>query len=200
MEQEPRHTSSCTLSYENSSDYSSVNKQGLYFIFPPFLLPWPTSSPRVESSSASKLLRGPRERDNLLRERHGSKGARGCWSKVNYLAHSRSWLFHFAKVSACLFRLHVVLSPLSGSMRQGHAGEARAAHMLVSLLLPYKRRFPAGTVPGQRAQLLQLSLPAAVLLCRTWHRQSSSSSQSSPTAVKLTKSSPFVPTLRFLIA
>lgn len=129
MEQEPRHTSTCTLSNENSSDDSSVNKQGLYFIFPPFFLPWPTSSPRVQSSSASKLLWGPRERGNhLLWERRGSKGARGCWSKVKWtdlnLARSRSWLFNFEKVSACLFRLCVGLSPLSG--RMGSPAETRA--------------------------------------------------------------------------
>lgn len=123
-------------------------------------------------------------------ERCGIKGACEGWSKVNqtnpYLGHSRSWLFHFAKVSAHLFRLCAGLSPLSGSM--GRPAETRAHRgkqsctraWLTAAFLP----FLTGTVPGQQAQLLQQSLPAAVPPCRTQHRQTSSCSQSPPTANK----------------
>lgn len=149
---EPKYTSTCTLSNENSSDDSSVNKQGLYFIFPPFLLPWPSSSPRVQSSPASKLLWGLRERGNLLWERCRIKGACEGWSKVKwtnlYLVHSRSWLFRFAKVSAHLFRRRAGLSPLSGSMDRPAETRARRGRQSCTcawLAVP-SLRFLTGTV------------------------------------------------------
>lgn len=142
MEQEPRHTSTCTLNNENSSDDSSANKG---FIFPLFLLPWLMSSPRGQITSARKLLWGFRERGSIPWERCGSKGAHGCCSKVKWinlnLVHSRSWLFYFEKVSAHFFRLPLGLSSLIGSMcipaetraHKGRQGWAHACLLAASL-------------------------------------------------------------------
>ena len=199
VEQEPRHTSTCTLSNKNSSDDSSVNKQGLYFIFPPFFLPWPTSSHRVQSSPASKPLRGPGERGKLLHQRCESKSVRGCRSEVKRtntnFAHAKPQLLHFAKVSALFLRLRVVLWPLSSSIgspaetraRRGRQG-CRHAWLLAAAL---RSSFPGRDRAGPAGTAIPAEQNTA---------QAPSCSQSPPTPVTLTKSSPFVSALRFLIA
>lgn len=161
--------------------------------------PLPLTCTRVQNLPASMLLQGPRERSNILQDWCRNKLVRECrnrvkWTNLN-LAHSRSCVFHFAKLSALHLRLSGRLSPLSGSRgisaevralsrRQGCAHAWLLAAFLWTMLPCRKGAWPAGTA-------ILAERPAADAQHRT------SCTESPPTAVKLTKNSPFVPTLRF---
>lgn len=172
------------------------------FLFPPFPLPGLTTAPREQSSSARNLLWGCWERGSIPWERSGSKGARGCCSKVKWInlnwVHSRSWLFYFEKVSAHLFRLPLGLSSLNGSIGRAREGRGCTHAWLLAASFPATFSIRDSAWPTDTALLaafvLQFwyveqsigNLPLALSLLQMRH--------------KLTKRSLFVPILRLLIA